>query len=445
MTLAGSSPSTSQTHDVGTDLVRSPDKSIMRAADTFGTPCYVYDSEILTQQFSGIRQRLHERVDIYFSMKANPNVSIMKLLHTLGARAEVSSAIELATARRAGVPANEILFLGPGKSTEEISDCLKEGVRALICEAFDELERIDGIARELGLVARVVLRVNPSFEVKGSALTMGGKPRQFGIDQEQLFRAHELISMYANLRIMGVQAYMGTRILSAEAVIKNTARILDLAESLSAALQFPLELVDIGGGLGVAYFSGENDLDIRVVTDGINPLISTFVSRHPDTEIAMELGRYLVATCGTYVTRVRSTKFSRGERFAVADGGTNHHMAAIGIGSIGKRNFPIRCIGRGDDQITTSWNVTGPLCTPNDTIGRSVQLTADLSVGDLIAVERSGAYGATASPVHFLSHGYPAEVLLIGGEPFLVRRRDRVEDLLGNQILYPFDQAGTSE
>lgn len=444
MTLADPAPSATQMHVVGPGLIPGPDDSIIRAAETFGTPCYVYDGEILAQQFFGIRRRLHERVDIYFSMKANPNISIMGLLHTFGARAEVSSAIELATARAAGVPANEILFLGPGKSSEEIRECLKEGIRALICEAFDELDRIDDIARELGIIARVVLRVNPSFEVKGSALTMGGKPRQFGIDQEQLSGVQGLIGEHANLRIMGVQAYMGTRILSAEAVIENTARVLDLAESLSGTLNFPLELVDVGGGLGVAYFSGENDLDIQVVTDGINPLISAFVSRHPDVEIAMELGRYLVATCGTYVTRVRSTKLSRGERFAVTDGGTNHHMAAIGIGSIGKRNFPIRRIGGGDAQATASWNVTGPLCTPNDTIGRAVQLSADLSVGDLVAVERSGAYGATASPVHFLSHGYPAEVLLVDGEPFLVRRRDRTEDLLSNQILYPFDQAGTS-
>ena len=121
------------------------------------------------------------------------------------------------------------------------------------------------------------------------------------------------------------------------------------------------------------------------------------------------------------------------ERFAVTDGGTNHHMAAVGIGSFVKRNFPMQLLNRAGDEVGP-WNVTGPLCTPNDTIGRNVALPA-LQPGDLVGVLRSGAYGPSASPVLFLSHGHPAEVLVDGGQARLVRRRDTVEDLLSHQIL----------
>ncbi|MCB7135520.1 diaminopimelate decarboxylase [Cellulosimicrobium marinum] len=405
-------------------------------AERFGTPLYVYDADELTRNFRELRERLHPAMSIFYSLKANPNVSVCGLLHTLGANAEVSSLVELRTALAAGVAPQDVLFLGPGKSRGELEACLELGVRAVVVESVGELRLLDGLAQEAGTTARVVLRVNPSFQVKGSGLTMGGKPRQFGIDEQQILDTPEAFRDLAAVRVVGVQAYMGTRILDESTIVENTTRIFELAERLAAHVGFPLELVDVGGGLGVAYFERERDLDVQVLTDAINPVVEEFAARHPGTDLVMELGRYLVATCGSYVARVRYVKESMGERFAVADGGTNHHMAAVGIGSFVKRNFPMRMVGRDSTAEAVAWNVTGPLCTPNDTIGKAVALPADLAPGDLVAVDRSGAYGATASPVHFLSHGYPAEVLVTDGDAYLVRRPDTVEDLLGNQVFH---------
>lgn len=408
--------------------------TVSELAREYGTPLYVYDGDALRDQFLGLRTRLHPKMEMFFSLKSNPNVSICALLHSLGARVEVSSLVELTTALRAGVKGEDIIFLGPGKSEEELRACLDEGVYAIVCESFGELELIDEAARARGMRANVALRVNPSFSIKGSGLTMGGKPRQFGIDEEQILADPGLATRFPGVRLMGVHAYMGTRILSEEVVLENTVRILELAERIATKLDFPLEVVDVGGGLGVAYFEGERDLDPDLLAGRLNPVVEEFARRYPDTRMIMELGRYLTAPSGTYVVRVRYVKTSMGERFAVADGGTNHHMAAVGIGSFVKRNFPMRLLNRIGEEPTEPWYVTGPLCTPNDTIGKGVPLPP-VRTGDLLGVLRSGAYGPTASPVLFLSHGSPAEVLVKDGRHHLVRERDRVGDLLGRQHL----------
>ncbi|MCQ1581969.1 type III PLP-dependent enzyme [Streptomyces parvus] len=408
---------------------------VSELAETYGTPFYLYDGDALEGRMRELREAFDPRLEIFFSLKSNPNVAVCALLHAHGARAEVCSLTELLTARRAGVAPEDIIFLGPGKSRAELAACLDEGVSAVVCESLQELAVIDELARERGERAPVALRVNPGFSVKGSGLTMGGKPRQFGIDEAQLFAEPDLAQRFPHVRLMGVQVYMGTRILSEQSVVENSKRIFELAERLSTALGFDLDLVDIGGGLGVAYFDGESDLDLSVLAKDLNPVVAGFADRHPRTRLVMELGRYLTAEAGTYVLRVRYVKTSLGERFAVTDGGTHHHMAAVGIGSFVKRNFPMRLIsGAGDETGTETWNVTGPLCTPNDTLAKKIELPP-LAPGDLLGVERSGAYGPTASPVNFLSHGYPAEVLVVDGHAHLVREADRPADLLSKQRL----------
>ncbi|AQU65080.1 alanine racemase [Streptomyces niveus] len=431
--LTESGATTPGTH--GTHTVQG--LPITELAERFGTPLYVYDGDVIARQYNGLRDLLHPSVEMFYSLKANPNVSVCALLRSLGASAEVSSLTELVTAQRAGVPAERIMFLGPGKSRDEITACLKQDI-TVICESFGELAMIDEVAAGLGGVARVVLRVNPSFAVKGGGLTMGGKPRQFGIDEEALTAAPDLAARHPSVQLVGFQAYMGTRFLDEDVIAENSARILELAENLSERLSVPLEVVDVGGGLGVAYFPKERDLDVPVLAQRLNPVFESFAARHPETRLVMELGRFLVGHSGLYAVEVRYVKESMGERFAVADGGTNHHMAAVGIGSFVKRNFPMRLLNRAGAEERAAWNVTGPLCTPNDTIGKAVELPADLRPGDLVGVERSGAYGPTASPVHFLSHGYPAEVLVHNGEARLIHTRDDAESMLAPQILHDF-------
>jgi diaminopimelate decarboxylase len=408
--------------------------TIGELADAYGTPMYVYDGDALRDQYQGLRDVLHPDVEIFFSLKANPNVAICAALHGFGAGAEVSSMAELETAGRAGVPAERTIFLGPGKSGEELRACLAGRAGTVVCESFGELDLLDQMAQQWGVRMPVLLRINAAFSVKGAGLSMGGKPRQFGIDEDQLLADPDVLRRWPHLRVTGTQTYMGTRILSEAVIAQNTERIFELALRTAARLGFRLETVDIGGGLGVAYFEGERDLDARVLAGHMNPVVAKFRATSPGTKIAMELGRYLTAPAGIYVVRVRYTKTSMGERFAVADGGTNHHMAAVGIGSFIKRNFPVGVLNRADEPPSDPWNVTGPLCTPNDTLVKAA-LLPPVRPGDLIGVFRSGAYGPSASPVLFLSHGHPAEVFVADGRHHLVRERDTTEDLLRKQHL----------
>ena len=410
-------------------------------AKEHGTPTYVYDGDHLDQHLRELRAALHPALEVFFSLKSNPNRGVYDVLRAAGARAEVSSLAELRTVLAAGTDPGDIVFLGPGKSAAEIEACVEAGIYALVCESLPELAQIDEAAARHGVRQRVLLRVNPAFSVKGSRLTMGGKPRQFGIDEATVLAAGRSLSEYRHADVAGVQAYLGTRILDADVVVKNTAYILDLAERVAAATGIRLDAVDIGGGLGVAYFDGEQDLDLAALTKELNPLLERFTAAHPDTRMIMESGRYLTADAGTYLMRVRYVKESMGENFAVTDGGTHHHMAAVGIGSFVKRNFPIELLSRTAEP-TENWNVTGPLCTPNDTVAKGARLPS-LQPGDLLGVRRSGAYGPSASPVYFLSHGYPAEVVVRRGRTYLVRRRDTVDDVLAKQCTHP--DLGTHE
>ncbi|MGO4422299.1 alanine racemase, partial [Streptomyces sp. MCAF7] len=228
-------------------------------ADHYGTPLYVYDGELLAGAVRSLAVALPRPVEIFYSLKANPNSSVCSLLFAHGAHAEVSSLVELRTARTAGARPENIIFLGPGKNADDIRACVQSRVYAIVCESWEELELIEATARQAGLRQRVLLRINPAFGGAGSRLAMGGKPRQFGIDEEQVLAAKDRLSALTHAVPLGVHVYLGTRILDAAAVVENTAQVLALAERIAAATGIELEAVDVGGGLGVAYFENEQD------------------------------------------------------------------------------------------------------------------------------------------------------------------------------------------
>ncbi|MFS4583140.1 acyl-CoA dehydrogenase family protein [Phaeobacter sp. C3_T13_0] len=403
-------------------------------AATAGTPFYLYDAAVLRARLDALRTALPQ-VDFFYSLKSNPNLSVTRVLHSHGAGCEVSSLLELETSLQAGARPERILMVGPGKSEAELARAIELGIKAIVVESAHELTQINTLASARGCIQNIALRVNPDFHAGGAKLNMSGRPTQFGIDQAELSDVLAKAEVCSHLRVCGLHAYMGTRILTYETVVANVRNILSLAAEIIPTLTAPLDFVDVGGGFGIPYYDGEMELDLDALGQEVTPLVQAFGTVHPQTRVVIELGRYLSGPSGQFVTRVQQTKSSKGEHFAICDGGSNVHTAAAGQGFL-RKNFPIRLLrdGQGEikDDAAHPWTLTGPLCTPQDVIGKSVPM-ARPEVGDLISIGQSGAYGPTASPVGFLGFGAPAEVMIDGTALTLVRSRDTVDARLALQ------------
>jgi diaminopimelate decarboxylase len=408
--------------------------SIATLAHKYPGPFYVYDGDAIELQITRIRTALSAGVQVFYSMKANPNASVVALLSTLADGVDVSSWGELQVALHAGFAPSQVLFVGPSKSHEEIEGAIRAGIGCLVIESKAELFLADRIAARLGEIVNVALRVNPAFEAGGSRLKMGGASTQFGIDEEQLGDVIVSTRKLTNVRVIGLHAYVGTRILDWSVALRNTTAILELALRMQEQFKLELRLVDVGGGLGVPYFQGEQPFDFDRFIAEVNPIFREFQTAVPGVRLVMELGRFIVAEAGVYVSEVRYLKTSRGKQYALVSGGTNHFQATASVDSILKRSFPIKLLNKMENGAVSPIVVCGPLCTPADVLGRGVDLPA-VEVGDLIGVLNAGAYGMTASPLEFLSHAWPSEVLVYQGTAYLVRKPPSISDVLRFQPL----------
>lgn len=398
-----------------------------------GTPFYFYDGDGIASRCCNVRSTLGTFAGILYSVKANPNREIIRHICKHGFGCEVSSCGELLNTIAAGVNPRSILFVGPGKTPQAIELCVKHRVKAIVIESLDELELIDAAAISHDCIQPVALRINPDF-VTAARLTMSGRSTQFGIDQSQLPDAITAILDKKQVALVGLHVYMGTRILNPSEIVSNTARILQLTSIIASQFQLELEFVDVGGGLGVPYYPNEKPLDFELLMHELAPLVAEFKRDFPTSEVLFELGRYLIAEFGQFITSVLTIKTSKGRQFAVCDGGTNCHFASGSLSSPFRRNFPIECVTAKESEGLDTYTLSGPLCTPMDLLADKVVLPL-LAKGDLISVNMSGAYGPSFSPTAFLSFGWPAEVLsLNSSDLMLIRRHDSIDDLMRCQV-----------
>jgi diaminopimelate decarboxylase len=242
-------------------------------------------------------------------------------------------------------------------------------------------------------------------------MKMGGGPKQFGIDAEQV------PAVLADIRSLGLafegfHIFSGSQNLRAEAICEAQTRALDLAVQLAADAPAPITSLNLGGGFGIPYFPGEKRLELEPIGRHLAELVERANGLLPRAQLVIELGRYLVGEAGVYVCRVLDRKVSRGEVFLVTDGGLHHHLAASGnFGQVIRKNYPVEIGNRAAGAPRERATVVGPLCTPLDLLGDAMDLPA-AQPGDLVVVFQSGAYGYTASPHLFLSHPPPLEVLV---------------------------------
>jgi diaminopimelate decarboxylase len=380
------------------------------AARVGRTPFYAYDRALLDARVAELRRALPEAVGLHYAMKANPMPALVAHMTRLVDGIDVASGGELRIALDAGAKPTETSFAGPGKSVSELEQAVAAGILINV-ESLRELPILADAARASGARARVAIRVNPDFELKTSGMKMGGGPKQFGVDVEQV---PEMLDRIGGLDLIfeGFHVYAGSQNLVAESICDAQTRSYELVRRLASLAPKPVRTLNLGGGFGIPYFPGERKLDITAIGAHLATLVERARRDLPHARIVIELGRYLVGEAGLYVCRVIDRKVSRGHVFLVTDGGLHHHLAASGnFGQVIRKNYPVAVGNRMADTTLERVSVVGPLCTPLDLLAEQVELPR-AEPGDLIVVFQSGAYGATASPQAFLSHPPALEVLV---------------------------------
>jgi diaminopimelate decarboxylase len=416
----------------------SGDGVLLRAAQRFGTPLYLYDFDVIEARVHALRRALGPRFTLAYAVKANPSLGVLHFLSRFGLSSDVASRGELAAVRRAGWPPSRILSTGPAKSDADVEALVKARVSIIHAEGEWELEQLEKIGRRLKRRVPVGLRLNPPWGIAEKKAIIGGPgAKKFGVDirtAEKILRVKE---RFPHLDICGFQVFNASNVLDARLLVENTRNVLDLALSLSKKLSVPLRSIDFGGGFGVPYADGERPLDLGLLRKGLVALAreARASGLSEETRLVFEPGRFLVAEAGTYVTRVLGTKRTLGVDYVLVDGGVHHFLRPVLLDSphrvrLIRRETSAR--GAPDSPSKKSLVLSGPLCTSLDVLHPAARLPMPRR-GDLLAFVNAGAYGYTESMPLFLSHEWPAEVGVRKGRLALLRRPPRVAELQARQ------------
>ena len=385
--------------------------AIRRLAERVGsTPFYAYDRTLMRERVVELREHLPSSISLHYAMKANPMPAVVQHMATLVDGLDVASTGEMRVALDTGMPADKVSFAGPGKREQELHQAIAAGITVNV-ESQREVDIAAQYCERSGYTARLAVRVNPAFELKSSGMQMGGGPKVFGIDEE---RVPSVISdiIARGLHFEGLHIFAGSQNLRAQAVADAQSQCLALGLSLARQANAPLTTLNIGGGLGIPYFPGEQPLALEQVGSALDGELRRHGDALNGVEVVMELGRFLVGEAGYYVCRITDRKISRDQVFLVTDGGLHQHLAASGnFGQVIRKNYPVVVATKMSQTTLERVDVVGPLCTPLDVLAKGMELPyAD--VGDLIAVLQSGAYGLSSSPTRFLGHPPPLEILV---------------------------------
>lgn len=382
-----------------------------RLAGRYGTPYYLYDANLIDEQFSALRAVLPAS-EICYSFKSNPNPAVASVIRENGARADLTSAGEIQAAREAGFDLGLALYGGPGKSIEELAHAVAEGVRHFSIESETDLAALNAASERYRTPVRALIRINP-HQAPRAKLAMSGVASQFGFEEDFLRSQGRRVmdAVGAFVEIVGVHIYWGTQIGDAEALLACFEETVRIATELSQELRFPLEILNQGGGFPWPYAKAGEGPDLSALREPLAELRAT-----SGAEWWFESGRYLTARSGMLVTRVMELKESKEEKlFLILDTGIHHLGGMSGLGRIPRFSIDIEVPESrlGGEEMTV--DVVGQLCTPLDCIGRRIAMP-QVEAGDLVTIPNTGAYGPTASVLGFLSRPTPAEIVHRDGE-----------------------------
>jgi diaminopimelate decarboxylase len=406
-------------------------------AAAHGTPLYVYSARTILEHYRKLRDAFNNPV-ICYAVKANSNLSILKMMAKEGAGFDVVSGGELYRALKVGADPKKIVYAGVGKADEEIVAGLRAGILLFNIESEEELENIDRLAGKLGKTADVALRINPDVDPETHAyISTGKRETKFGVD---LRRAEELLKDMRRLkhvRMTGLHAHIGSQITKTDPYVDTLNRLIEFAPRVRA-MGHPLEWLDLGGGFGI-WYKEKTARTAAEIASVCMPLITK-----TGLKLLLEPGRFIVGNAGILLTRVLYVKDSGDKKFVICDAGM-HDLIRPALYGAYHRIWPAATDpgvqGPAPDEeqwtgLAISCDVVGPICESADFLAKDRKLPP-VKRGDLLAVFSAGAYGYVMSS-NYNTFPRPAEVLVSGSGAKVVTRRQTYDDVLAAETLESF-------
>ena len=399
--------------------------SLRAIAEQYGTPCYVYSRAYLEQRFSEYSDALQGQDHLVcYAVKANSNIAVLNVLARLGAGFDIVSVGELERVLAAGGPAERVVFSGVGKTAAEMRRALEVGIYCFNVESEAELERLNAVAAEMGVVAPVSIRVNPDVDAKTHPyISTGLRDNKFGIDIARAPEVYAHAASLSNLAVKGVDCHIGSQLTDTSPFLDALDRVLMLVDTL-AEQGIDIAHLDLGGGLGVRY----RDEQPPSTGDYIAAIRERLGERQ--VKLMFEPGRSITANAGVLLTQVEFLKLNPHKNFAIVDAAMND-MLRPALYQAWMDLLPV--VPRSNDE-ARHYDVVGPVCETGDFIAKDRELR--IESGDLLALASSGAYGFTMSS-NYNSRGRAAEVMVDGDQHYLIRARETVADLMRGEAVLP--------
>jgi len=389
-----------------------------------GTPLYVYSRATLERHWHAFNDALADRPHLVcYAVKANSNLAVLNVLARLGSGFDIVSGGELERVLAAGGDPAKVVFSGVGKRSLEIRRALQVGIRCFNVESLSELERINTVAQQEGVVAPVSLRVNPDVDAKTHPyISTGLKENKFGIAVDQALAAYQQADSLPHLQVVGIDCHIGSQLTEIAPFVDALKRVLALVKKIEAA-GIEIQHLDLGGGLGIRY-DDEEPPEPRDWAAALNAVLGDL-----DKEIIIEPGRAIVGNAGVLLTEVEFLKPTESHNFAIVDAAMNDLLRPA-LYQAWQEIVPL--LPR--EGKTELYDVVGPICETGDFLGKGRELC--LQQGDRLAIRSAGAYGFTMSS-NYNSRPRAAEVMVDGEQVHLIREREKFEQLVAGERLLP--------
>lgn len=384
------------------------DEKIQSVIDRFDAPFFFYNLDSLKQHLEYMKEGLDPDIKLWYACKANPMSAVIKILRNLGFGLDVASSGELHQVLNTGVDPKHILATGPGKSKEYLEHLVTSGVKTIVLESINQAYWLNEVLEKKNTTVDCLLRIQLEWD-DGKSVLGGDDITPFGISSREWLSLDK--SRTSRINFKGFHVFQWGNILDISKLEKIWRKTIEEAKNLSSKMNINIDVLDLGGGLGIPYNFTDKAIDFKK----IQKILTHLKKEYSLNEIWMELGRYTVGECGHYLTKIVDKKNVRGRDILVCEGGINH-IARVALVN---QEFPATSFtSRNDD--TKEFHVHGSLCTALDFLG-AFQFPKNIEIGDWIAFHKAGAYGFTESMPYFLCHKLPGEVIYYNGDLMIPR------------------------